>query len=41
MTLHNVAYLFGLVEQVRSAIERGTLGALRDELRTAWVEPAR
>jgi queuine tRNA-ribosyltransferase len=36
LTLHNVAWLLGLVRRARAAIGTGTLSALRAEVQAAW-----
>lgn len=39
LTLHNLAWLFGLMSDIRAAIQAGTLGALRADIASNW-EPA-
>jgi queuine tRNA-ribosyltransferase len=41
LTLHNVAWTFGLVGRIRAAIAAGTLGALRAEVVEHWDERGR
>ena len=36
LTLHNIAFLFDLVEQARAAIEMGTIGDLVDRVGRVW-----
>jgi queuine tRNA-ribosyltransferase len=35
-TLHNLAWLLGLVDRVRAAIAAGTFDALRREVAAVW-----
>jgi queuine tRNA-ribosyltransferase len=37
LTLHNVAWLLGLVDRIRAAIRTGTLDRMRAELLATWA----
>jgi queuine tRNA-ribosyltransferase len=39
-TIHNLAWILALMERIRSAIEQGTLDALRAEVAGIWDTPA-
>jgi queuine tRNA-ribosyltransferase len=39
LTLHNLAWVFGLMARMRTAIANGTLAALRDEIVDIWDRP--
>lgn len=41
VTLHNLAFLLGVVERTRRAVAEGTLDALRREIRAVWAPGAR
>ncbi|MFP3899624.1 MAG: tRNA guanosine(34) transglycosylase Tgt [Acidimicrobiia bacterium] len=40
LTVHNVAWILGLVDRTRAAIEGGTLEALRSEVGASWARGA-
>ena len=41
VSLHNLAYLFGLLDAARRAVAAGTLATLRTEVAATWDRPPR
>ena len=37
LTLHNLAWILGLMDRIRDAVAAGTLAALRDEIAAVWA----
>jgi queuine tRNA-ribosyltransferase len=41
VTVHNLAWMLGLMDRIRAAVKAGTLAGLRDEIARVWAPGAR
>jgi len=39
LTLHNLAWILGLMDRIRDAVAAGRLAAFRDEIAAVWAPP--